>query len=157
MINKATSRSAKDKFKANYEAFLIRVCIWILHGRNVARAMVVSRQDNNMMYAMAEQLEAVERRIKTRYAIELVFKPYTPKQIPMPRAPVFPDTSAEYRLLIGAIQSGDFIVDEPIHALTPPKRIKELFLQFQLQLDTERMAYEQSERDAIAADRMANQ
>jgi hypothetical protein len=39
----------------------------ILIGRNVKRSAVVSRRDNNDMWSMAEQLEAIEQRIKNKY------------------------------------------------------------------------------------------
>lgn len=44
---------------------MIRVAIAILKGRNVERAMVVSRTDNNHMWAMTEHLEGIE--IRTGY------------------------------------------------------------------------------------------
>ncbi|WP_420233314.1 hypothetical protein ACN079_02060 [Pseudomonas sp. ABY48] len=47
------------------EAWLILLVAWILSGRNVHRAVVVSRRDNNDMYAMAEQLEAIRSRGQT--------------------------------------------------------------------------------------------
>lgn len=53
--------------KRHYEAVLIAIARKILIDRNVARSAVVSRRDNNDMYAMAEQLEQIETRIKTAY------------------------------------------------------------------------------------------
>jgi hypothetical protein len=53
--------------RAAFEAFMIRVAISILKGRNVERAMVVSRKDNNHMWAMTEHLEWIEKRIRTGY------------------------------------------------------------------------------------------
>ena len=53
--------------KARLEAGLIRLVIRILRGRNVARAPVVSRSDNNLMWGMSEQLEEVADRIASRY------------------------------------------------------------------------------------------
>jgi hypothetical protein len=49
------------------EAWLILLCAWILSGRNVHRAAVVSRRDNNDMWAMAERLEAIAERISKNY------------------------------------------------------------------------------------------
>ncbi|MFI3045766.1 hypothetical protein ALP72_02151 [Pseudomonas coronafaciens pv. coronafaciens] len=49
------------------EAELIRIAARILMGRNVARSPVVSRRDNNDMYYMAEQLEAIANRISRQY------------------------------------------------------------------------------------------
>ncbi|KPB51463.1 Uncharacterized protein ALO57_00046 [Pseudomonas coronafaciens pv. oryzae] len=49
------------------EAKLIRIAARILMGRNVARSPVVSRRDNNDMYYMAEQLEAIADRISRQY------------------------------------------------------------------------------------------
>ena len=53
--------------KARFEAWLIRVAIWILRGRNVARAAVVSRRDNNEMWAVAERLDGIAERIESGY------------------------------------------------------------------------------------------
>ena len=53
--------------KAFYEAALIRVAIAILRARNVARARVVSRRDNNEMWSMAETLDDIEKRIRNGY------------------------------------------------------------------------------------------
>lgn len=49
------------------EAWFIRLAAWILIGRNVARAGVVSRRDNNDMWYMAEKLEGMAERIKDQY------------------------------------------------------------------------------------------
>ncbi|KPX34311.1 MULTISPECIES: hypothetical protein [Pseudomonas syringae group] len=49
------------------EAELIRIAARILMGRNVARSPVVSRRDNNDMYYMAEQLEAIADQISRQY------------------------------------------------------------------------------------------
>ncbi|MEA1029469.1 hypothetical protein T3A99_12915 [Pseudomonas sp. N-137] len=49
------------------EAWLILLAAWILSGRNVHRAPVTSRRDNNDMWAMAEKLEAIAQRISTQY------------------------------------------------------------------------------------------
>ncbi|MEA1030974.1 hypothetical protein FHJ31_22190 [Pseudomonas sp. Fig-3] len=49
------------------EAWLILLAAWILIGRNVHRAPVTSRRDNNDMWAMAEKLEAIAQRISTQY------------------------------------------------------------------------------------------
>ena len=49
------------------EAWLILLAAWLLSGRNVHRAAVVPRSDNNDMNGMAEQLEAIAQRISTQY------------------------------------------------------------------------------------------
>lgn len=49
------------------EAALILLAAWLLAGRNVQRAGVVSRRDNNDMGYMAEKLEAIADRIKRQY------------------------------------------------------------------------------------------
>lgn len=49
------------------EAWLILLAAGILIGRNVHRAPVVSRHDNNDMWRMAEQLEAIAKRISKNY------------------------------------------------------------------------------------------
>lgn len=54
-------------FKRRYEVLLIGIARRILLSRNVARSMVVSRRDNNDMWAMAERLEAIESRMLSRY------------------------------------------------------------------------------------------
>jgi len=49
------------------EAWLILLAAGILIGRNVHRAPVVSRRDNNDMWVMAEKLEAIAKRISKNY------------------------------------------------------------------------------------------
>ena len=49
------------------EAWLILLAAKILIDRNVQRAAVVSRRDNNDMWGMAEQLEAIAKRISSNY------------------------------------------------------------------------------------------
>ncbi|EJN36355.1 hypothetical protein [Pseudomonas sp. GM80] len=49
------------------EAWLILLAAKILIGRNVQRSAVVSRRDSNDMWAMAEKLEAITKRISTKY------------------------------------------------------------------------------------------
>ncbi|WP_198386600.1 hypothetical protein [Burkholderia ubonensis] len=56
--------------KARYEAFLLRVAKAIVLGRNVQRAPVVSRVDNNAMFEMGYQLESIAKRIETGYENE---------------------------------------------------------------------------------------
>jgi hypothetical protein len=53
--------------RRNVEAWLILLAAKILIDRNVQRAAVVSRRDNNDMWAMAEKLEAIAKRISTNY------------------------------------------------------------------------------------------
>ena len=50
-----------------FEAWLILLAAKILIDRNVQRATVVSRRDNNDMWGMAEQLEAIAKRISSNY------------------------------------------------------------------------------------------
>lgn len=54
-------------FKRKLEVWFIRIAIKILAGRNVARAMVVSRRDNNNMSYISEELEAIADRIDNQY------------------------------------------------------------------------------------------
>ncbi|MGX1175897.1 hypothetical protein AB7M32_004622 [Pseudomonas sp. R151218B TE3479] len=49
------------------KAWLILLVTWILSGRNVRRAAVVSRRDNNDMYGIDEQLEAIAKGISQNY------------------------------------------------------------------------------------------
>jgi len=49
------------------EAWLILLAAKILMDRNVQRSPVVSRRDNNDMWAMAEKLEAIATRISKKY------------------------------------------------------------------------------------------
>ena len=56
------------EMRSRFEVLLIKVAIYILKGRNVARCRVVSRRDNNQMWGMCDHLEAIERRIRTGYA-----------------------------------------------------------------------------------------
>ena len=46
---------------------MILLAAKILIGRNVHRAAVVSRRDNNDMWSMAEQLEGIAKRISKNY------------------------------------------------------------------------------------------
>ena len=50
-----------------FEAWLILLAAKILIDRNVQRSAVVSRRDNNDMWGMAEQLEAIAKRISSNY------------------------------------------------------------------------------------------
>ncbi|EOG3619385.1 hypothetical protein ACK9U2_001220 [Pseudomonas putida] len=49
------------------ESALILLPAWIIGARNVTRSGVVSRRDNNDMYAMAEKLEDIANRIADGY------------------------------------------------------------------------------------------
>ena len=49
------------------EAWLILLAAKILIDRNVQRAAIVSRRDNNEMWGMAEKLEAIAKRISSNY------------------------------------------------------------------------------------------
>lgn len=57
----------KRLLRRKIEAWLILLAARILIGRNVQRSAVVSRRDNNVMWAMAEQLEAIAKRISKKY------------------------------------------------------------------------------------------
>ena len=57
----------KRFFCRKVEAWLIILAAKILIDRNVQRAAVVSRRDNNDMWRMAEQLEAIAQRISKNY------------------------------------------------------------------------------------------
>ncbi|KVP17319.1 hypothetical protein WJ84_03560 [Burkholderia ubonensis] len=63
-------RTLRRRLKARYEAFLLRVAKAIVLGRNVQRAPVVSRVDNNAMFEMGYQLESIAKRIETGYENE---------------------------------------------------------------------------------------
>jgi len=55
-------------FRRKLESWAILLAVKILSGRNVHRSAVVSRRDNNDMYYMAEQLEAIAKRISKNYS-----------------------------------------------------------------------------------------
>ena len=57
----------KRLIRRKIEAWLILLAAKILTGRNVQRSAVVSRRDNNAMWGMAEQLEAIAKRISKNY------------------------------------------------------------------------------------------
>lgn len=57
----------KRFIRRKVEAWLILLAAKILIGRNVQRSPVVSRRDNNDMWAMAEKLEDIAERISTNY------------------------------------------------------------------------------------------
>ena len=56
----------KHFIRRKVEAWLILLAAKILIGRNVQRSAVVSRRDNNDMWAMAEKLEAIAKRISKK-------------------------------------------------------------------------------------------
>ena len=57
----------KRLIRRKIEAWLILLAAKILIDRNVERSAVVSRRDNNAMWAMAEQLEDIAKRISRKY------------------------------------------------------------------------------------------
>lgn len=57
----------KRFIRRKVEVWFILLAAKILIGRNVHRCQVVSRRDNNDMWAMAEKLEAIAKRINTKY------------------------------------------------------------------------------------------
>jgi hypothetical protein len=54
-------------FRKYLELLFIKIAIMILKGRNVERAMIISRRDNNDMWAMSERLEIIMGNIKSGY------------------------------------------------------------------------------------------
>jgi hypothetical protein len=50
-----------------FEAWLIRIAAKIVRGRNVQRAMVVSRADNNWMFETGYELDKIADRITSGY------------------------------------------------------------------------------------------
>lgn len=57
----------KRLIRRKFEAWLILLAAKILIDRNVQRSAVVSRRDNNDMWAIAEKLEAIAKRISKKY------------------------------------------------------------------------------------------
>ena len=57
----------KRLIRRKIETWLVLLAARILIGRNVQRSAVVSRRDNNGMWTMAEQLEAIAKRISKKY------------------------------------------------------------------------------------------
>lgn len=57
----------KRFIRRKFESWLILLAAKILMDRNVQRSPVVSRRDNNDMWAMAEKLEAIAKRISKKY------------------------------------------------------------------------------------------
>lgn len=57
----------KRLIRRKIKAWLILLAVKILKDRNVQRSAVVSRRDNNDMWVMAEQLEAIAKRISKKY------------------------------------------------------------------------------------------
>lgn len=62
--------SFRLQLKARYEAWLLRLASRIVLGRNVTRAPVVSRKDNNAMFEMGWELKHIAHRIETGYKDE---------------------------------------------------------------------------------------
>ena len=59
--------AVKRLLRRKIEAWLILLAARILIDRNAQRSAVVSRRDNNDMWAMAEKLEAIAKRISKKY------------------------------------------------------------------------------------------
>ena len=57
----------RSAFSLYCEVFMLKIARKILQGRNVQRSLLVSRRDNNEMWAMAERLEGIEKRMLTGY------------------------------------------------------------------------------------------
>jgi hypothetical protein len=49
------------------DILLLRLARWILRERNVPRSRIISRADNNRLYGMAEQIDAIIHRMKNKY------------------------------------------------------------------------------------------
>lgn len=57
----------KRLIRRKIKVWLILLAVKILKDRNVQRSAAVSRRDNNDMWAMTEQLEAIAKRISKKY------------------------------------------------------------------------------------------
>jgi hypothetical protein len=57
----------KKYLRKRFEVLLIKIAQKILVDRNVQRSAVVSRKDNNDMWAMSEKLEVIEKRMLNNY------------------------------------------------------------------------------------------
>jgi len=55
------------KIRKYWEVALIKLASKILIGRNVQRSSFVSRRDNNEMWSMSEQLDAICARMADEY------------------------------------------------------------------------------------------
>lgn len=53
--------------KKKIEILLLRLAIWVLLSRNVARSKDISRKDNNKLWVMAEQIESIIERMEGNY------------------------------------------------------------------------------------------
>ena len=57
----------KKYIRTRFEVFMVKIARKILIDRNVHRSAVVSRADNNEMWAMSEKLESIEKRMLNNY------------------------------------------------------------------------------------------
>lgn len=55
------------RIRKHLEATMVMLAVKILRGRNATRCRVVSRQDNNDMWYMAEKLESIASRMRDGY------------------------------------------------------------------------------------------
>ncbi len=62
------SKPGSGLLRRKMEAFLVRVALYILRERNLSRAGVTSRHDNNTLWAASECLDNIARNISTGYA-----------------------------------------------------------------------------------------
>ena len=58
--------------KERFEAALLRLAAWILD-RNVQRSMVISRTDNNWIFAAEHELRDIASRIEASYNVDTGF------------------------------------------------------------------------------------
>ena len=56
--------------KRFYECLLLKIAVLIFKKRAVQRSLFVNRRDNEKMYAMSEQIENIEKRIRNTYKNE---------------------------------------------------------------------------------------
>lgn len=50
-----------------YEAFLLKLCVYVLSERNVPRALVISRTDNNWLWEAGHRVKEIATRIQKDY------------------------------------------------------------------------------------------
>lgn len=58
----------KHRVRAWFEGALLRIAASIVLGRNVRRASVVSRKDNNYLFEVGFELNAIAGRIESGYS-----------------------------------------------------------------------------------------
>lgn len=53
--------------KRKIEILFLKMAVWVLLSRNAARSKDISRKDNNKLWVMAEQIEAIIERMEGGY------------------------------------------------------------------------------------------